>query len=51
MLRTFMRDNSAATAVEYALILAGIGIVVATAIPGVGTKVNAVFNNIATQLK
>jgi pilus assembly protein Flp/PilA len=41
-LKAFLRDESAATAIEYGLIAAGIS---------VGTKLKTTFSSISTQLK
>lgn len=37
MLISLMRDSSGATAIEYALIAAGIGLAIATSVAGVGS--------------
>jgi pilus assembly protein Flp/PilA len=47
----FARDNSGATAIEYGLIAAGIAAVVITAVYSLGSKVNATFLKINTELK
>lgn len=47
----FIKDESGATAIEYALIAAGIAIVIITAVNGVGTALTAKFNLISTSLK
>jgi pilus assembly protein Flp/PilA len=51
LLRRFTRDESAATAIEYALIASGISIVIATTVFHVGTAVKADFTNVSTALK
>jgi pilus assembly protein Flp/PilA len=50
-LRAFLRDESAATAIEYALIASGIALVIITAVKGIGTRLNTTFSSISTQLK
>jgi pilus assembly protein Flp/PilA len=50
-LYAFLRDESAATAIEYGLIAAGIAVAIITAVKGVGTKLNTTFSSISTQLK
>ena len=50
-LRVFLRDEQAATAIEYGLIAAGISLAVISAVKGVGTKLNTTFSSISTQLK
>jgi pilus assembly protein Flp/PilA len=49
--RAFAADGSAATAIEYGLVAAGISIAIITAVKGIGTKLNATFSSISTQLK
>jgi pilus assembly protein Flp/PilA len=50
-LRTFLKDDSGATSIEYALIAAGIALVIITVVKGVGAKLNTTFSSISTQLK
>jgi pilus assembly protein Flp/PilA len=47
----FLKDENAATAIEYGLIAAGISIVIITTVKGIGTKLNTTFGSISTQLK
>jgi pilus assembly protein Flp/PilA len=47
----FMHDESAATAIEYGLIAAGISITIIAAVNGVGTNLNSVFTSVSTSLK
>ena len=49
-IRKFAADTSGATAIEYALIAAGIAIAIITAVGLLGTKLDAVFTNIAGKL-
>jgi pilus assembly protein Flp/PilA len=49
--KQFLRDESGATAIEYALIAAGISITIITVVQGIGTKVNANFSSVQTALK
>lgn len=49
--RAFLKDETAATAIEYGLIAAGIALAIITAVKGVGTKLNTTFSSISTQLK
>jgi pilus assembly protein Flp/PilA len=49
-LRAFLNDESGATAIEYALIAAGIALAIITAVKGVGTKLNTTFSSVSTQL-
>jgi len=50
-LKSFLEDQTAATAIEYALIAAGISIVIVAAVNGIGTKLNTTFSSVSTQLK
>jgi len=49
--RAFLKDESAATAIEYALIAAGISIAIISAVKGIGTKLSTTFATVSTQLK
>lgn len=46
LLRRYAADTDGATAIEYALIAGGIGVVIVTGIEAVGISLNAVFNSI-----
>ncbi len=46
----FVKDESGATAIEYALIAGGISIVIITAVNLVGTDLNLVFGKVDTLL-
>ena len=50
-LRAFLKDESGATSIEYALIAAGIALVIIPVVKGLGTKLNTTFSSISTQLK
>ena len=47
----FLKDESGATAIEYGLIAAGISVAIIAVVNGVGTKLNATFTSVSTQLK
>jgi pilus assembly protein Flp/PilA len=47
----FIRDESGATAIEYALIASLIAVVIITAVQTVGTKVSTVFTEVGNALK
>lgn len=47
----FVKDDSAATAIEYGLIAAGISVAIIAVVNGIGTNLNAKFSTISTQLK
>lgn len=51
LLARFWKDQSAATAIEYGLIAAGISVVIIAVVNGIGTKLNTSFGSISTQLK
>ena len=48
MIGKFLANESAATAIEYGLIAAGIAIAIITAVNGLGTKLSSNFNKIST---
>ena len=50
VLKSFLRDESGATAIEYGLIAAGISVAIIVAVQGLGTKVSDTFTNISTKL-
>ena len=50
-IKAFLRDKSAATAIEYGLIAAGISVAVIAVVNGIGTKLHTSFGSISTQLK
>jgi pilus assembly protein Flp/PilA len=47
----FVKDESAATAIEYGLIAAGISVAIIAVVNGLGSNLNAKFSTISTQLK
>jgi pilus assembly protein Flp/PilA len=47
----FVNDRSAATAIEYGLIAAGIAVAIIAVVNGLGTQLNTTFSSISTQLK
>ncbi len=51
LLRRFLHDESAATAIEYGLIAALIAVVIITGVKAVGTKLSTTFASISTGLK
>ncbi|WGK61775.1 Flp family type IVb pilin [Halopseudomonas sp. SMJS2] len=50
-LRSFIKREDGASAIEYALIAGLIAVAIITAVTLVGTDITAVFNNIAAELK
>ena len=51
LLIRFVRDNSAATAIEYGLIAALIAVVIITGVKSVGTKMSTTFTTLSGNLK
>jgi pilus assembly protein Flp/PilA len=51
MFSKFLKDESAATAIEYGLIAAGIALAIIAAVNGLGTTLNDKFTSINTSLK
>jgi pilus assembly protein Flp/PilA len=47
----FWKDESAATAIEYGLIAAGIAVAIIAVVNGIGTSLNTTFTSVQTQLK
>jgi pilus assembly protein Flp/PilA len=50
-LKAFLEDETAATAIEYSLIAAGISVAIISVVKGLGTKLNTTFSSISSQLK
>jgi pilus assembly protein Flp/PilA len=50
-LNAFLKDETAATAIEYGLIAAGISVAIISVVKGLGTKLNTTFSSISSQLK
>jgi pilus assembly protein Flp/PilA len=51
MIARFLRDETAATSIEYGLIAAGIAIAIITVVKGLGSKLNTTFTSVQTALK
>jgi pilus assembly protein Flp/PilA len=51
LLTNFLADESGATAIEYALIAMGIGVVIVASVNGIGTKLGTTFTTVSTSLK
>ena len=47
----FIRDESAATAIEYGLIAAGISVAIIATVQALGTNLNTTFSSVSTALK
>jgi pilus assembly protein Flp/PilA len=50
IIERFARDETAATAIEYGLIAAGISVVILAAVNAVGTQLISLFNTVSTDL-
>ena len=50
MLKHFLSDEQGATAIEYGLIAAGIAVAIIAVVKGVGTNLNATFQNVKDNL-
>jgi pilus assembly protein Flp/PilA len=48
---SFLKDETAATAIEYGLIAAGISVAIIAVVQGLGTKLNTVFSSVSSALK
>jgi pilus assembly protein Flp/PilA len=51
VLKRLLRDESGATAIEYALIAAGISIVIVTAAKSIGTNLSGTFTSVQNALQ
>jgi pilus assembly protein Flp/PilA len=47
----FWREDSGATAIEYAMIASGVAVAIATAVTALGSSVQGLFNNVASAMK
>ncbi len=50
IVKSFLKDESGATAIEYGLIAGLISVVIITVVTAIGTKLNAKFSTISTAL-
>jgi pilus assembly protein Flp/PilA len=51
LISKFLNDQTGATSIEYAIIAAGISIVIVTVVNGIGTAVKVPFATVSTALK
>jgi pilus assembly protein Flp/PilA len=51
LISSFYKDETAATAIEYGLIAAGISVAIITVVGTLGSKLNTIFTSITTALK
>jgi pilus assembly protein Flp/PilA len=47
----FLRDESGATAIEYAMIASGVGVAIAATVTSLGSGVKGLFTTVSTALK
>jgi pilus assembly protein Flp/PilA len=50
-IKAFLREESGATAIEYALIAAGISVAIVAAVNSIGANVKTKFTSVSSQLK
>ncbi len=50
LFKTFLNDESGATAIQYGLIAAGISVAIITVVQGLGTKLAGTFSTINNKL-
>lgn len=50
-IRHFLRDESGATAIEYAMIASGIAVAIAATVVNLGSAVTGLYSNVATAMK
>jgi pilus assembly protein Flp/PilA len=48
---SFLKDETAATAIEYGLIAAGISVAIIAVVQGLGTNLKNTFSSVSTALK
>jgi len=51
LMSAFLKDETAATAIEYGLIAAGISVAIIAVVQGLGTKLNTTFTAVSAALK
>jgi pilus assembly protein Flp/PilA len=49
-LKSFLRDENGATAIEYGLIAAGISVAIITVVQGLGSSLNTTFGSVKNAL-
>jgi pilus assembly protein Flp/PilA len=50
-IKTFLADQSGATAIEYGLIAAGISVAIIAVVQGLGSKLDTTFTSVKDSLK
>jgi pilus assembly protein Flp/PilA len=51
ILSGFLRDERGATAIEYAIIAAGVAVAIAASVTSLGSSVNTLFTSVSTAFK
>jgi pilus assembly protein Flp/PilA len=51
LMSSFIKDETAATAIEYGLIAAGISVAIIAVVQGLGTNLKNTFSSVSTALK
>ena len=51
LLSGFLADRSAATAIEYGLVMAGIALAILASLNGVGTSISSILTTVSSSLK
>ena len=51
LISSFLKDQTAATAIEYGLIAAGISVAIIAVVQGLGTKLSTTFTSVSSALK
>jgi pilus assembly protein Flp/PilA len=51
LLLAFLRNQSAATAIEYAMLAAGVAAVIVAAVTGLGSSVSSEYSSVSAALK
>ncbi len=51
LIKSFLRNESGATAIEYGLIAAGIAVAIIVVVQGLGTQLTTTFGNVSSALK
>ena len=50
LIKSFLGNESGATAIEYGLIAAGISVAIIAVVNGLGSKLSTTFSNVTTQM-
>jgi pilus assembly protein Flp/PilA len=51
LIKSFLRNESGATAIEYGLIAAGISVAIIAVVQGLGSKLNTTFTSVSSALQ